>query len=149
MKNGDYELVIAPPNYPGKLYRNKYCSKHVLVFWQAYGILPKKDEVIHHKDGNKYNNDISNLELMKRKDHVRLHKSKIGSKLVELKCPGCGKIFVRRKGQSFLQKRTKYTCCSKKCIGIVTSLSTTEFNKRVSQNFIREFVDDKTKYNLA
>ena len=31
------------------------------------------DEVVHHKDGNKLNNDPANLEVMSRADHMRLH----------------------------------------------------------------------------
>lgn len=31
------------------------------------------NEVIHHKDGNRMNNDPSNLEVMDRGDHIRLH----------------------------------------------------------------------------
>lgn len=30
-------------------------------------------EVIHHKDGDPTNNDISNLEVMTRSEHIRLH----------------------------------------------------------------------------
>lgn len=61
MKNGDYLLAVAPENYPGKRYRGRYCSEHTLVYWQHYGIVPNKDEVIHHIDGNKHNNDITIL----------------------------------------------------------------------------------------
>ena len=32
-----------------------------------------RDEVVHHKDGDKTNNDIANLEVMLRGTHVRLH----------------------------------------------------------------------------
>lgn len=41
-------------------------------------------EVVHHKDGNKLNNDIDNLEVMSRGDHSRLHRKediKNGKKL--------------------------------------------------------------------
>lgn len=31
------------------------------------------DEVVHHKDGNKSNNDISNLEVVTRAEHARIH----------------------------------------------------------------------------
>ena len=40
MKNGDYNLAIAPPDFPGKKYRGKYCSEHVLNYWLANGIVP-------------------------------------------------------------------------------------------------------------
>ena len=32
-----------------------------------------KDESVHHKDGNRSNNDISNLELLNRGIHARYH----------------------------------------------------------------------------
>lgn len=32
------------------------------------------DEVVHHKDGNKLNNDIANLEVMNRAAHSSLHR---------------------------------------------------------------------------
>ncbi len=31
------------------------------------------NEVVHHKDGNKSNNDLDNLEVMTRSEHTRLH----------------------------------------------------------------------------
>lgn len=31
------------------------------------------DELVHHKDFDKLNNDISNLEVMSRRDHMLLH----------------------------------------------------------------------------
>ena len=85
---------------------------------------------------------------MKRKEHVQLHNKIHGRKLVELKCPGCGKIFIKERNKTFLQKGGRYTCCSKKCVGITTHLPLIELHKRISENVIREFVDDKTKYGL-
>lgn len=35
-----------------------------------------RDEIVHHKDGNKGNNDISNLEVMTQSDHARKHSTK-------------------------------------------------------------------------
>lgn len=34
----------------------------------------KPNEVVHHIDGNKTNNDLSNLQLMTRKEHIKIHK---------------------------------------------------------------------------
>ena len=148
MKNGDYNLAIAPPDFPGKKYRGKYCSEHVLNYWLANGIVHGPDEIIHHKDENKLNNNPNNLELMKRSDHVRMHVKERGSKLVELKCPGCGKIFVREKRNTFLQKNGEYTCCSRKCAGIASHLPPLELQKRINENVIKEFIDNKDKYGL-
>ena len=33
MINGDYILVVAPDDYPGVRYREKYCYEHYLVYW--------------------------------------------------------------------------------------------------------------------
>ena len=148
MKNGDYKLSVAPPDFPGKKYRGKYCSEHVLVYWKTHGVIPKDGEVIHHKDGNKFNNDPDNLVLMTNKDHVKMHGKKRGRKLVKLKCPGCGKVFVKERNKTFLNKGGQYTCCSRKCVGIASRLPTIELQKRIDKNVIKEFIGDKTKFNL-
>jgi len=33
----------------------------------------RSDEIVHHIDGNRHNNDISNLEILTRAEHARLH----------------------------------------------------------------------------
>lgn len=73
MKNGPYEMVIAPKDYPGKKYRDRYCYEHTLVWWKNTGTIPKDNEIIHHKNGNKRDNPFSNLELRKKGGHVNYH----------------------------------------------------------------------------
>jgi len=34
------------------------------------------NEIVHHKDEDRANNDISNLEIMSRAEHVKLHREK-------------------------------------------------------------------------
>lgn len=140
MINGDYIMVIAPPDFPGKKYRGRYCYEHHLVYWQTYGIVPNKNELIHHKDENKHNNDPSNLELKTRKKHAQEYTLERGKTMVELKCPYCQNNFIREKRQTYLQRsKGNYTCCSRKCVGRFTNLSKTEQSKRLSQMFVREF----------
>lgn len=79
------------------------------------------NEVVHHKDGNKFNNNISNLELLDAKKHVSKHVKMRGRKWAELKCPWCGKIFSKPLNSIFLQKKAKYTCCSLTCRGKLSS----------------------------
>lgn len=43
-----------------------------------------KGMVVHHIDGNKSNNDISNLRIMTAGEHTRLHHKKHGNKSVAL-----------------------------------------------------------------
>ncbi|MBQ2174478.1 MAG: HNH endonuclease [Alphaproteobacteria bacterium] len=141
MKNGDYSLVVAPDWYKGKRYRGRYCYEHHLVWEKETGCPVPDDCVIHHKDGNKYNNNISNLQLMDGKEHVSLH-SKKGRTFLMLKCPNCGKIFDREKRACGYGKRL--TFCSRHCVGkffgntSVRDKNTLEEAKK--ENFIKEFV---------
>ena len=52
----------------------------------------KEDEIVHHKDGDKSNNNLSNLKIIERSKHSSKH-------AVELKaqsfiCPMCGESFL-------------------------------------------------------
>ncbi len=55
-----------------KDFESKIVTVHRLIYTAFVGSI-RSDECIHHKDGNKSNNDISNLIKMKRKDHNKLH----------------------------------------------------------------------------
>ena len=48
----------------------KSCTVHRLV---ALAFLPGHDQVVHHKDNNKKNNHISNLEWTTRAENLRIH----------------------------------------------------------------------------
>jgi len=47
--------------------------KHMFVMEQHIGRKLSKDEVVHHIDEDKMNNDISNLKLMSFGEHTKLH----------------------------------------------------------------------------
>ena len=49
-------------------------SVHVLVY-EAFKEALKEDEVVHHKDGNRFNNSVENLVKMTQLEHNRLHHS--------------------------------------------------------------------------
>jgi hypothetical protein len=52
--------------------RNGHAYEHIMVWTQANGDIP--DEfVVHHRDGNRANNSLENLELMCFEDHSRMH----------------------------------------------------------------------------
>lgn len=53
---------------------NKGRSVHVVAMERRLGRRLLEDEVVHHIDGNKHNNDINNLALMTRSAHARLHR---------------------------------------------------------------------------
>lgn len=45
---------------------------HRAIYEAYYGEIPK-GYIIHHKDGNKLNNSIENLECLTRAEHASLH----------------------------------------------------------------------------
>lgn len=53
---------------------NKFRSVHVVLMEERIGRALLDDEVVHHIDGDKSNNDINNLALMTRSAHTRLHR---------------------------------------------------------------------------
>lgn len=48
-----------------------YC--HALVWAAAGRPMPTKSQELHHVDENRENNRLSNLRLMERTEHARLH----------------------------------------------------------------------------
>jgi len=76
--------VTTTPEYSGPSAINLpdrkkvYVYKHVVVMENSLGrhIIPSKGEEVHHKDENPSNNNLSNLELVKFKDHQKDHSHK-------------------------------------------------------------------------
>ena len=68
-KYGNYLFEYCP-------LRDKFMRVHRLVMERHLGRLLNKNEIVHHIDGNKTNNNISNLELMTNADHSRHHRLK-------------------------------------------------------------------------
>ena len=97
MKNGPYELIIAPEDYPGKKYRQRYAYEHHVVYWQHTGHVLQEGENIHHKNENKRDNRFINLELIKHIDHIEKHLSQRMITYAKLECPICKKIFIKEK----------------------------------------------------
>lgn len=53
--------------------KSGYILEHRLIASQKYGVEAVKNMIVHHKDGNKLNNKIENLEIVSRSGHPRLH----------------------------------------------------------------------------
>lgn len=68
--------------YNDKVYRlgrhGYYITGHNIKYlhldiWEYYNGPIPEGHIVHHKDLNKLNNDIDNLQLMTRSEHIRLH----------------------------------------------------------------------------
>lgn len=62
--------------YYTKVYLNNGQSmlSHNLIALDVFGVTIKgSNQVVHHKDGNGTNNDASNLQVMGRAEHMRIH----------------------------------------------------------------------------
>ena len=64
--HGYYQIISRKEGNRSKLL-------HRLIFEDFYGFKIPDGYVVHHKDGNKFNNCILNLQLLSKKEHVSLH----------------------------------------------------------------------------
>jgi HNH endonuclease len=53
---------------------HKHRGEHVVIMESRLGRRIREDEVVHHIDRDRANNDINNLALMTRSAHTRLHR---------------------------------------------------------------------------
>jgi hypothetical protein len=87
-KNG---YVIIPIIKNGKIIQ---CYEHREIMQSWLKIILSSNKTIHHIDGNKTNNSLSNLEIMPRGEHIRLHLKKYG----KVKClvQNCNSLAIKK-----------------------------------------------------
>ena len=82
----DGYVVVHSPDHPMAA-KNGKLLEHRLVMSEHLGRLLEPGEVVHHKDGNRSNNAIENLELMaSNKEHAATHAQE--SELYQLRQQG-------------------------------------------------------------
>ena len=116
MRNGKYELIVAPEGYPGKKYRERYAYEHQVVWWQNTGEAVTGDLVIHHKNDDKRDNRFENLQKIHKVLHGVLHANK--PEMVALNCAYCSNSFEKsaRVVRAAKKKGQKDFYCDRSCM---------------------------------
>lgn len=70
LKKGDFVKY-----YKAKKIDGVKCDEHRILMEQHLGRKLEHNEVVHHINGNKFDNELSNLKVMTRSEHSRLHQS--------------------------------------------------------------------------
>lgn len=83
----DHHTGFNHPNYKGgsiirgyrKIWINgEQIPEHRHIMQEHLGRKLLSSEIVHHKDKNKLNNELSNLELMSRSEHAKHHRLETG-----------------------------------------------------------------------
>lgn len=114
VKKGDY-LYAYVPSHPNCT-KTGYVLHHRIIVENALGRLLLPNEIVHHVDHDKKNNDISNLEVMTQTEHSKLHAPT--STLIDFKCPECKTDFKRKFHKRPEAQGNKQAFCSSRCSGI-------------------------------
>jgi hypothetical protein len=100
-------------------------------------------EHVDHIDNDKTNDEVSNLQILTLAENNKKAGRYKGHEMAKLKCPACGVEFIKYKKQTFLIKGGKLTFCSRKCSGLMSSvtskLNNYELEKAQSENIIEIF----------
>lgn len=152
VSKGDYDYAVVK-GHP-KATKYGYVLHHRIVMENHLGRLLNKNEIVHHKNHNRKDNRIDNLEVMDATEHAKLHRSETPRKVCELACPWCKEHFFRWKNQTFLQKGSEYTCCSRSCSGklaryIQLNGRTANVETAISGNLVREFYSTENPEQTA
>lgn len=89
----DGYLKRYDPNHPWPR-KGGYIRENIRVMELSIGRRLEQTEVVHHRDGDRQNNNLSNLEIMGWSEHSKLHHPpNMATKI----CNTCGTEFVRKR----------------------------------------------------
>lgn len=106
---------------------------------------------VHHKDRNRANNSINNLEVLLRYDHKLEHNLKYSE---QKQCIVCGKLFTPN-----ITKRLRAKVCSKECKSVIDKETGIKKRKPINQldlnnNLIKSWdygmlIEEETGWHLS
>lgn len=114
-KDGRWQLTIKKDD--GKTTSVSY-PKWLYETTTGYSL--KDNETIDHKDNNPDNNQLTNLQVLTRKENAL--KSVVYAEILELTCKVCGNKFKRRKALEIYNRTIRNDdgpFCSKRCVGLI------------------------------
>lgn len=128
----DYYLHVVYHKGEGRRYANlvpidKTKHKRRTTSYARYlmsireGRFLTKDEEVDHIDNNKLNDDIDNLQILTPEENRKKAEVRVQTKMAVIKCPHCGKIFEKPRGNTHLVKGGSYTSCSRHCNGKIVA----------------------------
>lgn len=104
-------LVTAPEGYGGKKYiANRYVLQYRLLMEEFLGRLLKPWEHVHHRNGDKLDDRLENLEILTKKEHNLLHSELNKAKPNQI-CSQCKKKFHKKLSISNRNKSGTIFCC--------------------------------------
>ncbi len=129
--------------YKRRKVKGRSIDEHRLVMEIHLGRRLKRYEVVHHIDGDKFNNNISNLQLMSHKEHSIIHNQKYP---IEKKCEICGNLYTPKP-----TKRLRQKTCSNECRKLILRINNpsakTTYEDRI--NIKRRFYEGERGVDLA
>ena len=115
VRKGDYNYAVVK-GHPNTT-NNGYVLHHRIVMENHLGRILNSSEVVHHKNGNKLDNQLDNLLLTTNVEHARIHGLERGKTMGDFICPWCNTLFSRQLSNTHLVKGGSYTTCSNVCRG--------------------------------
>lgn len=112
-KGGGYRYARTRPVHP-RANSNGLYPLHRVIVENSIGRLLDRDEVVHHVDENKDNNDLANLQVLGRSAHAREHAHVVP--LISFECSCCGASVTGK--PHVINKRLRSSTkpsCSRKC----------------------------------
>lgn len=126
---------------------------HRLIYEQHHNVKLSSTDIIHHIDGNKDNNNITNLKLMTNSEHSKLHANNRNIDYKELRCMSCGKLYTIKLSvyNSKIKNGQTVFVCSKKCVGLLNKkfLYRSPYSEQYERNVKSGLQDGLTGYKIA